>query len=74
MTAGIENLGGVKLDLLGTLCLTWILVFLCLCKGRLPSQQKINPEISKQLSSQGEPVYTIFNLSWCVKYCQAYLT
>ena len=33
LTDGIEDLGGVKWDMFGTLFLSWIIVFLCLCKG-----------------------------------------
>ena len=48
MTAGIEDLGGFKWDLLGTFCVTWTLVFLCLCKGRL---DPIHMDLNKYLFS-----------------------
>ncbi|KAK6173295.1 hypothetical protein SNE40_016772 [Patella caerulea] len=33
LTEGIENLGGIRYELLGCLALAWVIVFLCLCKG-----------------------------------------
>jgi cytosine/uracil/thiamine/allantoin permease len=33
ITDGIDNMGGIRLELLICLIVAWILVFLCLCKG-----------------------------------------
>jgi len=33
MSSGIEDMGSVRLELLGCLALAWVVVFLCLCKG-----------------------------------------
>ncbi|CAC5362095.1 Sodium- and chloride-dependent neutral and basic amino acid transporter B(0+),Sodium- and chloride-dependent taurine transporter,Sodium-dependent noradrenaline transporter,Sodium-dependent proline transporter,Sodium-and chloride-dependent glycine transporter 1,Sodium-dependent neutral amino acid transporter SLC6A17,Sodium- and chloride-dependent GABA transporter 3,Sodium- and chloride-dependent betaine transporter,Sodium-dependent dopamine transporter,Sodium-and chloride-dependent GABA transporter 1,Sodium len=33
ITDGIENIGGIRLELLMCLFVAWIIVFLCLCKG-----------------------------------------
>jgi solute carrier family 6 amino acid transporter-like protein 5/7/9/14 len=33
ITDGIDNMGGIRWELLICLIVAWILVFLCLCKG-----------------------------------------
>ena len=38
LSDGIEDLNGVKWDLFGTFLFTWLIVFLCLCKGNLVTQ------------------------------------
>jgi hypothetical protein len=33
VSSGFEDVGGLQWELVGTLFLSWVLVYLCICKG-----------------------------------------